>query len=111
MRLATVVLFMLAGTIAKAQVADGVYEFPACTAAPVSDGRIQIADGEIRFYESTCQLGAGKSVDGLDGALIHAATCTGEGETWGMTILLMPGFDGGLIRVESGLALTYAACD
>lgn len=110
MRHTAALLLLVAASAAQAQVADGIYESPACTAAPVSEMRIEIRAGTIRFYESTCILGPGTPVAGIDTALTHQASCSGEGETWTLTMLLMPDHDGGLVRLETGMAVLYAAC-
>ena len=70
-----------------------------------------IAGDRIDFYESTCTLADPVAVRAMTGAVLYDATCTGEGETWSKRILLMPAMEGGLIRVEDGLALIYRRCE
>lgn len=94
--------------LAAGQGLDGTYA-PDC-ADPASDSRLTIAGPEVRFHESTCILTDPVAVRGMSGAVLHDLACTGEGESWTRRILLMPGLDGGLVRVEEGLAWTYARC-
>lgn len=107
MRLA--LLLVLLPSVARAQY-DGTYAVD-CAAGAGSETRIGIEGDSIRFHESICRLANPVTVRGMTGATLFDATCTGEGETWAKRILLMPGSEGGLVRVEDGFAMTYARCD
>ncbi len=106
-------LLALLPAMAQAQVTDErlLGTFAADCAEPQSDLRIAIAPDRIAFHESVCTLSDPVPVEGLDGAVLLVKTCTGEGETWAGRMLLMPAMEGGVVRVESGLALTYSRCE
>lgn len=99
----------LAGGPAAAQVADGVYEVGGCI-GPGAERRIELRGGQLRFLESVCQLGPGVPLPGIEGAMLHAGSCAGEGSTWSRNYVLMPGFDGALVLMGSGWADTYRRC-
>ena len=111
MRTLSAMLAILAADAALAQVADGTYDAPVCAGRSGGEMRVEIADNTIQFYESLCRLDAARTIPGFATARLYDATCSGEGETWTMTMILMQGFDGELIRIEEGLAVTYARCD
>ena len=105
MRCAMMILMM---TTLPAAALDGVFDTD-CS-AEVSEMRVTIARGEISFWESSCRLTNPVNVRDIDGAVLYDAVCSGEGEEWTLRMLLMPGHDGGLIRVVSGFAITYDRC-
>lgn len=107
MRRAALLAVLLLPGMAAAQV-DGTWSLD-CGAGP--EGTITISGDRIDFYESACTLAGPVSVRDMAGAVLYDATCTGEGETWSKRILLMPALDGGLVRVEEGLALIYRRCE
>ena len=81
-----------------------------CAAGALSEDRVEVMGTVIFFHESRCKLTNPVPVRGMTDAVLYDVECSGEGEVWIRRILLMPSFDGGLIRVEDGLALTYLRC-
>jgi hypothetical protein len=78
-----------------AQLRDGVYDAYDCT-AEVSDLRIAVRGRELAFYETACRLGEPEPVEGMEGAALYWADCTGEGETWRDRFLLKHHVSGAL---------------
>ncbi len=104
----TALLFSASAAIA--QVADGEYNFIDCSGRAL-EGRVTIEGDKITFYETRCTLTNPEPVRGMEGAVLYDSECTGEGTTWTDRLLLMPEEGGGMIRVESGFALSYQRCE
>jgi hypothetical protein len=75
-----------------------------------SDTVMEILGQIARFHESECLLTNPVAVRDMGGAVLFDAQCAGEGETWTDRMMLMPGFEGGIVRVGPGFAVTYARC-
>ena len=90
---------LLGTSTAMAHMLDGRWAFfaEACT-AEYTDATftVNIADGEIRYWESGCNLGQITTIGEWDEVWRSALTCSGEGETWTTDTIfgLQQGFDG-----------------
>lgn len=103
----------LCGQIAAAGIGglnNGTYDAFDC-AAEISDERILIADDNLSFYESSCQLSAPQDLPGLPGAFLVDAACSGEGQSWTTRFILMQTRDGGLAFLQEGWGGYYRRCD
>jgi hypothetical protein len=100
---------LTAATSPAAEPAAGVFDGYDC-AAPVSDQRVILLDGEIHYYETACRLEAPEPVAGMGDAFLYWADCAGEGQIWRERTLLMTRMGGDLIVVGDGWAERYARC-
>ena len=94
---------------AMAVALDGTYDTDC--ALEISDMRVTITGDSINFWETACSLTDPVNIRDMDGAALYDAVCEGEGEQWTHRMLLMPRSDGGLIRIESGIAVSYDRCN
>ena len=99
-QLALATLGLLLGTsTAMAHILDGRWAFfaEACT-SEFSDATftVNIADGEILYWESGCSLGQITAIGEWGEVWRAALACSGEGETWTTDTIfgLQQGFDG-----------------
>ncbi|MBF9059592.1 hypothetical protein HKCCSP123_10405 [Rhodobacterales bacterium HKCCSP123] len=104
-----------AGSPVLAQGFDGQYQVGACT-RDVSDGRMSIEGGSIRFWESACTLTNPVGVRDMGDATLFDAQCSGEGETWSYRLLIMSGGsvavpEADLILLNETGAIAYQRCD
>jgi hypothetical protein len=106
----TICLLSLGSSNNVAQIRDGVYDAYDC-AAPVSDQRIAVRGNELAFFETTCRLGAGEPIEGMEGAALYWADCTGEGETWRDRLLLRQHVSGALDVVGSHWFERHQRCE
>lgn len=106
----TMALLALGLSQAAAQIRDGVYDAFNC-AVPVSDQRIAVRGNELLFYETTCRLGTPEPVEGMEGAALYWADCSGEGETWRDRFLLKHHVSGALLVAGSHWFDRHEVCE
>lgn len=107
-------ILALAASQVAAQDFDGQYQIGACT-AEISDSRMSIEGGSIRFWESACSLTNPVPVRDMGDATLFDVQCAGEGETWSYRLLIMSGGsaavpDADLVLLNETGAIAYQRC-
>jgi len=109
--IATACLLSVAASAAMAQnLPQGRYELNSCSGNPYSDGGMELNGSQILFYESACTVSNPVAVQGMAGAYLYDAQCSGEGETWSARYMIMPGWDNEVVFVQEHWAGVYAYC-
>ncbi len=98
---------------------EGVYR-PASAAAQtwtcrsvdvgMDGGAVAIQGDRLRGVENNCLLTNPVDVRGMS-ATLYDAECSGEGETYTERLMLMKGYDGGVVVIRDGWASDWARCN
>jgi hypothetical protein len=88
----------------------GAFDSISCAEA-YTDSRAQFSNNLIEFHEASCSLTNPVLVRGMTDAVLFDANCSGEGEQWTIRLMIMPGYGGNAIVVQSGQTTTYKRCD
>ena len=70
-----------------------------CGSSPYGDGRLEISGNTMTFYESQCSLAAGRPLSELPNGVLYSAACSGEGEYYQRELVILPGWDGGIVII------------
>lgn len=108
MRLA--VFFTVLAFPAAAQSINGSFNADQCGLDYRNDLALDIAWPVISFYESACTITGRTPVPGLADTYAYSASCSGEGEEWMRSFLILPDATSGVVVVQDGIAETYRRC-
>lgn len=104
-------LTLLGAATAGAQaLPQGRYALNGCSGTPYGDGGMELNGSQILFYESACTVSNPVAVQGMEGAWLYDAQCSGEGENWSARYMIMPGWDNRLVFVQERWAGVYDYC-